>query len=71
MLVFVLLSFFLSNPVAEVPNLAYWKQPFTSLCSARELIEYIILDVELLGPTRGKVRQSRAIFPLMHFCFGG
>ena len=56
--------FSLPHAVAEVPNLAYWKHPFTFLCSARELIEYIVLDVELLGPTRGKARKSLGLAPL-------
>ncbi|KAJ1927746.1 ribosome-binding protein [Tieghemiomyces parasiticus] len=39
---------------AEVQNSLYWRTPFTTLLTSRELIEYYVFDVELLGPASGK-----------------
>ncbi|KAL7747682.1 ribosome-binding protein [Sorochytrium milnesiophthora] len=38
----------------EVSPTAYWRTPFTSLSSSRELTEYYVIDVELSGTVRGK-----------------
>lgn len=40
--------------VADVMSGAYWRGPFTSICAAQDLTEFVVLDVEPLGPTRGK-----------------
>lgn len=32
----------------------YWRFPFPSLADASQLVEFIVLDIEPLGPTRGK-----------------
>lgn len=32
----------------------YWRSPFTTLCSSKDQVEFTVLDVEPLGPTRGK-----------------
>ncbi|OZJ04343.1 hypothetical protein BZG36_02381 [Bifiguratus adelaidae] len=40
--------------VADIQTTAYWRTPFNSLASAKELTEYYVLDVEPVGPTRGR-----------------
>lgn len=40
--------------IAEISNQVYWRDPFPSLANVTELTEYFILNVEPLGPTRGK-----------------
>ncbi|KAI8378023.1 NMD3 family-domain-containing protein [Radiomyces spectabilis] len=39
----------------ELPSSVYWRNPFPSLASVKTMIEYTVLDVELLGPTKGKL----------------
>ncbi|KCV70029.1 nonsense-mediated mRNA decay protein 3 [Fonticula alba] len=40
--------------IAEMSAASYWRSPFTTLCNIKSLTEYIVLDVEPLGPVRGK-----------------
>jgi len=40
--------------VAEISNQVFWREPFPSLANVSELTEYFILNVEPVGPTRGK-----------------
>lgn len=40
--------------VAEISNQVFWREPFHALANVTELTEYYVLDVEPLGPTRGK-----------------
>ncbi|ODQ66854.1 NMD3-domain-containing protein [Nadsonia fulvescens var. elongata DSM 6958] len=40
--------------VASMSAGVYWGNPFPSLADATRLIEFFILDIEPLGPTRGK-----------------
>ncbi|KAI9320738.1 NMD3 family-domain-containing protein [Dichotomocladium elegans] len=40
--------------VADISTNIYWRTPFNSLASAKSLTEYCVLDVEPLGPVRGK-----------------
>ncbi|KAF8534053.1 NMD3 family-domain-containing protein [Trichophaea hybrida] len=40
--------------VAEISNQVFWRGPFASLANVSELTEYFILNVEPIGPTRGK-----------------
>jgi nonsense-mediated mRNA decay protein 3 len=32
----------------------YWRQPFDSLATSSDLVEFLVLDIEPSGPTRGK-----------------
>lgn len=32
----------------------YWRQPFDSLATVTDLVEFVVLDIEPSGPTRGK-----------------
>ncbi|KAL7416493.1 putative NMD3-nonsense-mediated mRNA decay protein [Mrakia frigida] len=38
----------------DLPSTVYWRDPFPTLAAASDLIEFLILDVEPTGPTRGK-----------------
>ena len=40
--------------VAEISNQVYWRDPFPSLANVTGLTEYVILNVEPVGSTRGK-----------------
>jgi len=40
--------------VSEITPSTYWRNSFTSLSTVKNLVEYYVLDVEPLGPTRGK-----------------
>lgn len=35
-------------PVAEVDGNTYWRHPFNSLCSPRQLEEFIIMDIDII-----------------------
>ncbi|KAJ9658077.1 ribosome-binding protein [Neophaeococcomyces mojaviensis] len=39
---------------ADVPTNIYWRAPFTNLADVKELVEFIVLDIEPVGPTNGK-----------------
>ncbi|KAL2836585.1 NMD3 family-domain-containing protein [Aspergillus pseudoustus] len=43
---------------ADLNPRIYWRAPFTSLADARELVEFIVLDVEPTGHSKGKYFQS-------------
>ncbi|CAG8605710.1 5538_t:CDS:2 [Ambispora leptoticha] len=40
--------------VSEVQTALFWRMPFTSLATSKDLVEYYVLDVEPLGPVRDK-----------------
>ncbi|CAM0140809.1 unnamed protein product [Umbelopsis sp. WA50703] len=39
---------------AEISSNVYWRAPFFSLAASKNMVEYYVLDVETLGPVRGK-----------------
>jgi len=39
---------------ADVPTAIYWRAPFTNLADVKELVEFIVLDIEPLGPSNGR-----------------
>jgi len=39
---------------AELSSKVYWRAPFTSLAEAKDLVEFIVLDVEPTGQRKGK-----------------
>lgn len=41
------------------PNI-YWRAPFASLAEAQDLVEFMVLDIEPLGPTYGKYVLAEA-----------
>ncbi|KAJ3158398.1 hypothetical protein HDU86_002864 [Geranomyces michiganensis] len=40
--------------VADLRAPVYWDAPFTSLCEAKDLVEYYVIDTSLEGPSAGK-----------------
>lgn len=38
----------------DVPAAIYWRQPFDALAAIPEMIEFVVLDVEFTGRTKGK-----------------
>ncbi|KAG5513864.1 hypothetical protein PMAC_000486 [Pneumocystis sp. 'macacae'] len=43
-----------SLQIGNIVSAIYWKMPFFSLCDVKDLVEFIVLDVELLGPVTCK-----------------
>lgn len=43
--------------LAEIRPQTYWTNPFSSLCSYQDLVEYYIIDVLEYGPRAGKFQQ--------------
>uniref|UniRef100_A0A3B5LXA5 60S ribosomal export protein NMD3 n=1 Tax=Xiphophorus couchianus TaxID=32473 RepID=A0A3B5LXA5_9TELE len=43
-----LISSTLVSPVAEVDGNTYWRNPFNSLCSPRQLEEFIVMDADVI-----------------------
>ncbi|KAG5437465.1 hypothetical protein PCANB_000893 [Pneumocystis canis] len=43
-----------SLQIGNIISAMYWKMPFFSLCDVKDLVEFIVLDVELLGPVSCK-----------------
>lgn len=39
---------------------AYWRTTFTALASQRQLVEYVVLDIEPCGPSNGKLQLAEA-----------
>ncbi|KAK5939240.1 ribosome-binding protein [Knufia obscura] len=39
---------------AEIPSAIYWRAPFTNLADVKELVEFVVLDIEPLGPDNGR-----------------
>jgi nonsense-mediated mRNA decay protein 3 len=41
--------------VSEISPAVFWSNPFRSIASYKQLIEYTILDINPAGPVNGKV----------------
>jgi nonsense-mediated mRNA decay protein 3 len=39
---------------ADISTPVYWRAPFTSLADVSELVEFIVMDIEPLGPQKGR-----------------
>ncbi|ODV90810.1 hypothetical protein CANCADRAFT_111251 [Tortispora caseinolytica NRRL Y-17796] len=50
----------ISLQIADVSTNVYWRTPFVSLCDATSLVEFMVLDIELTGPTNGKYALAEA-----------
>lgn len=44
----------LTLQTADVSTPIYWRSPFTSLADVQELVEFTVLDIEPLGPQKGR-----------------
>ncbi|KKY18922.1 putative nonsense-mediated mrna decay protein 3 [Phaeomoniella chlamydospora] len=49
-----------SLQTADVPTPVYWRAPFKNLADVQELVEFIVLDVEPLGPRNGRFALAEA-----------
>lgn len=45
---------------ADVSQSIYWRAPFSVLANVRELTEFIVMDIEPLGPTKGRFVLAEA-----------
>ncbi|KAH0547633.1 ribosome-binding protein [Glutinoglossum americanum] len=45
---------------ADVSAPIYWRTPFTSLADVHDLTEFVVLEIEPLGPTKGRFLLSEA-----------
>ncbi|KAI9827232.1 MAG: ribosome-binding protein [Thelocarpon impressellum] len=45
---------------ADVSTPVYWRSPFTSLANVSELVEFVVMDIEPLGPTKGRFVLAEA-----------
>uniref|UniRef100_A0A182PB58 60S ribosomal export protein NMD3 n=1 Tax=Anopheles epiroticus TaxID=199890 RepID=A0A182PB58_9DIPT len=34
--------------MAEVQNMAYWKSPFEAICNPKQMVEFVVMDVEII-----------------------
>ena len=45
---------------ADVSTPIYWRSPFTSLADVQELVEFVIMDIEPVGPQKGRFLLAEA-----------
>jgi nonsense-mediated mRNA decay protein 3 len=45
---------------AEVSTPIYWRSPFTSLADVQEMVEFVVMDIEPLGPNKGRFVLAEA-----------
>ena len=45
---------------ADVSTAIYWRSPFAPLADVQELVEFIVMDTELVGVTKGKFQLAEA-----------
>ncbi|KAK0120752.1 ribosome-binding protein [Cadophora gregata f. sp. sojae] len=45
---------------ADISTPVYWRAPFTSLADVQELTEFIVMDIDLLGPQKGRWALAEA-----------
>ncbi|RFU33733.1 hypothetical protein B7463_g2599, partial [Scytalidium lignicola] len=45
---------------AEINAPIYWRAPFSSLANTQELVEFIVMDIELMGPQKGRWALAEA-----------
>lgn len=45
---------------ADVSTPIYWRSPFTSLADVQELVEFVIMDIEPMGPQKGRFLLAEA-----------
>ncbi|KAI1360410.1 NMD3 family-domain-containing protein [Xylaria arbuscula] len=39
---------------ADISSPVYWRAPFGALAEAKDLVEFMVMDCELIGPTKGR-----------------
>ncbi len=45
---------------ADISSPVYWRTPFASLADVRELVEFIVMDIEPVGPSKGRFVLAEA-----------
>jgi nonsense-mediated mRNA decay protein 3 len=45
---------------ADVSAPLYWRSPFTSLADVQELVEFVVMDIEAIGPPKGRFLLAEA-----------
>ena len=45
---------------ADVSTPIYWRSPFTSLADVQELVEFVVMDIEPIGPQKGRFLLAEA-----------
>ena len=45
---------------ADVSTPIYWRSPFHSLADVQELVEFVVMDIEPVGPTKGRFILAEA-----------
>ncbi|ROT41900.1 nonsense-mediated mRNA decay protein [Sodiomyces alkalinus F11] len=57
-------SIYLVDPstlqTADVSSAIYWRAPFAALADTRQLVEFIVMDIDRTGPTKGKWALAEA-----------
>ncbi|KAL2761077.1 hypothetical protein ACRALDRAFT_2024935 [Sodiomyces alcalophilus JCM 7366] len=57
-------SLYLVDPstlqTADISPSVYWRAPFPALADSRQLVEFVIMDIERTGPTNGKWALAEA-----------
>ncbi|KAI9848092.1 MAG: ribosome-binding protein [Sclerophora amabilis] len=46
---------------AEISTPVYWRSPFVSLADVQELVEFVVLDIEPLGPSKGRFSLAEVV----------
>lgn len=45
---------------SQIEGSVFWRHPFPSMIQQKQLVQYVVLDIELLGPTSGKLHLAEA-----------
>ncbi|KAI9797448.1 MAG: ribosome-binding protein [Piccolia ochrophora] len=45
---------------ADISAPTYWREPFRALADVRELVEFIVMDIEPIGPSKGRFVLAEA-----------
>jgi nonsense-mediated mRNA decay protein 3 len=46
--------------ITDIPAPIYWRTPFKSIADVQELVEFVVMDLEPLGPTKGRFVLAEA-----------
>ena len=46
--------------IADVSTPIYWRSPFNSLADVQELVEFVVMDIEPIGPPKGRFVLAEA-----------
>lgn len=46
--------------MAEVSSPVYWRSSFSSLADVQELVEFVVMDIETIGPPKGRLLPAEA-----------